>query len=49
MRLTPILIIYIALMCMLALVVRELNYCTEQLKQVIHETQDAPGSSDSID
>lgn len=49
MRLTPILIIYIILMTMLAIVVRELNYCTQQLRQVIHETKDAQGSPDSID
>lgn len=49
MRFTPILIVYLVLMIMMAFIMRELNECTQNLKQVIHETKNAQGSPDSLD
>jgi len=33
MRFTPILLVYLALLCILALAVRQLNICTTQLRR----------------
>lgn len=49
MRFTPILVVYLVLMIMMGLIMRELNKCTENLRQVIHETKNAQGSSNSDD
>lgn len=48
MRFTPILIVYLILMFMMSIMMRELNQCTENLRKVIHETQDAQRSTDSV-
>lgn len=49
MRFTPILIVYLVLMIMMAFIMRELNQCTENLRKVIHETQDAQRLTDCVD
>lgn len=49
MRFTPILIVYLVLMIMMAFIMRELNKCTENLRQVIYETKNAQGFTDSND
>lgn len=46
MRMAPILVVYLILMLMMALIMRELNQCTEQLRQVIHETENAQRFTD---
>jgi CHASE3 domain sensor protein len=49
MRFTPILIVYLVLLFMMSMMMRELNKCTENLRKVIHETQNAQGSTNSND
>lgn len=47
MRFTPILIVYLVLLFMMTMIMRELNQCTQELQRVINETKTTQRSTNS--